>query len=181
MRCRSISTKAVKPQKSTSLRTCGEPILPRQRCAERKVTAPKGAIANPDRYSDRDRRKAYDSEEEKLEKTLKTGENKQILSRASSKRWVTRSHQSTPTSPITWSTRSSKAPTPIEVQIDFDKNSGKGHESRRDVKPVAGGRNGQGSGSEPRKTVSLLIYDVRVLRVRPITTMRRYEGHVISE
>ena len=43
----------------------------------KKAESPKGPIANPDRYSDRDRRKAYDSESEKLEKALKTGENKQ--------------------------------------------------------------------------------------------------------
>ena len=47
----------------------------------RKAETPKGAVANPDRYSDRDRRKAYDSESEKLEKALKTGENKESYRR----------------------------------------------------------------------------------------------------
>jgi uncharacterized protein YmfQ (DUF2313 family) len=47
----------------------------------KKAETPKGAVANPDRYSDRDRRKAYDSESEKLEKALKTGENKESYRR----------------------------------------------------------------------------------------------------
>ena len=41
-----------------------------------KSDYPQGTTANPERYSDRDRRKAYDSEGEKLEKTLKIGETK---------------------------------------------------------------------------------------------------------
>ena len=42
----------------------------------KKSDYPQGTTANPERYSDRDRRKAYDSEGEKLEKTLKIGETK---------------------------------------------------------------------------------------------------------
>jgi hypothetical protein len=42
----------------------------------KKSEYPKGTTANPDRYSNRERRKAYDSEGEKLEKTLKTSETK---------------------------------------------------------------------------------------------------------
>jgi hypothetical protein len=42
----------------------------------KKSEYPKGTTANPDRYSNRDRHKAYDSEGEKLEKTLKTSETK---------------------------------------------------------------------------------------------------------
>ena len=42
----------------------------------KKSDYPQGTTANPVRYSDRDRRKAYDSEGEKLEKTLKIGETK---------------------------------------------------------------------------------------------------------
>ena len=90
----------------------------------KKSESPKGTTANPDRYSDRDRRKAYDSEEEKLEKTLKTGENKKYyrdqLEKAGYKITSVNSDK-----PDYVEYEIVKGTDTYEVQIDFDKNSSK--------------------------------------------------------
>jgi uncharacterized protein YmfQ (DUF2313 family) len=90
----------------------------------KKGESPKGTTANPDRYSDRDRRKAYDSEEEKLEKTLKTGENKEYYRRELEKMGykVTSVNADRPDY-VEYEIV--KGTDTYEVQIDFDKNSGK--------------------------------------------------------
>jgi len=90
----------------------------------KKVSAPKGAIANPDRYSDRDRRKAYVSEEEKLEKTLKTGETKQSYRSQLEKMGYKITSVNTD-KPDYVEYEIVKGNDTYEVQIDFDKNSGK--------------------------------------------------------
>jgi uncharacterized protein YmfQ (DUF2313 family) len=98
----------------------------------KKSEYPKGTTANPERYSDRDRRKAYNSEEEKLEKTLKTGETKNFYRKELEE--------------MGYKITSVNADRPdyveyeivmgndtYEVQIDFDKNSGKA--TKVDVAP----------------------------------------------
>jgi hypothetical protein len=55
----------------------------------KKSESPKGTTANAERYSDRDRRKAYDSEADKMEKSLKTGESKDFY-RKQLEEWVTK-------------------------------------------------------------------------------------------
>jgi uncharacterized protein YmfQ (DUF2313 family) len=90
----------------------------------KKVSAPKGAIANPERYSDRDRRKAYDSEEEKLEKTLKTGETKQTY-RSQLEKMGYKITSVNADKPDYVEYEIVKGNDTYEVQIDFDKNSGK--------------------------------------------------------
>ena len=90
----------------------------------KKVSAPKGAIANPERYSDRDRRKAYDSEEEKLEKTLKTGETKQSY-RSQLEKMGYKITSVNADKPDYVEYEIVKGNDTYEVQIDFDKNSGK--------------------------------------------------------
>jgi uncharacterized protein YmfQ (DUF2313 family) len=90
----------------------------------KKVESPKGAIANPDRYSDRDRRKAYDSEEEKLEKALKTGENKQRY-RTQLEKMGYKVTSVNADKPDYVEYEIVKADDTYEVQIDFDKNSNK--------------------------------------------------------
>ncbi|HEX6439251.1 MAG TPA: hypothetical protein VF182_19180 [Candidatus Binatia bacterium] len=90
----------------------------------KKVSAPKGAIANPERYSDRDRRKAYDSEEEKLEKTLKTGETKQTY-RSQLEKMGYKVTSVNADKPDYVEYEIVKGNDTYEVQIDFDKNSGK--------------------------------------------------------
>lgn len=91
----------------------------------KKGESPKGTVANPDRYSDRDRRKAYDSEEEKLEKTLKTGENKQYY-RGQLEKMGYKITSVNADRPDYVEYEIVKATDTYEVQIDFDKNSGKG-------------------------------------------------------
>ena len=90
----------------------------------KKVSAPKGAIANPERYSDRDKRKAYDSEEEKLEKTLKTGETKQSY-RSQLEKMGYKITSVNADKPDYVEYEIVKGNDTYEVQIDFDKNSGK--------------------------------------------------------
>jgi len=90
----------------------------------KKGEFPKGTTANPDRYSDRDRRKAYDSEEEKLEKTLKTGENKQHY-RSQLEKMGYKVTSVNADKPDYVEYEIVKGNDTYEVQIDFDKNSGK--------------------------------------------------------
>jgi uncharacterized protein YmfQ (DUF2313 family) len=90
----------------------------------KKGESPKGAIANPDRYSDRDRRKAYDSESEKLEKALKTGENKQHY-RGQLEKMGYKITSVNADKPDYIEYEIVKGNDTYEVQIDFDKNSGK--------------------------------------------------------
>jgi uncharacterized protein YmfQ (DUF2313 family) len=90
----------------------------------KKGEAPKGTTANPDRYSDRDRRKAYDSEEEKLEKTLKTGENKKYYRDQLEKMGYKVTSVNTD-KPDYVEYEIVKGTDTYEVQIDFDKNSSK--------------------------------------------------------
>jgi uncharacterized protein YmfQ (DUF2313 family) len=91
----------------------------------KKGEAPKGTTANPDRYSDRDRRKAYDSEEEKLEKTLKTGENKKYY-RDQLEKMGYKVTSVNADKPDYVEYEIVKGTDTYEVQIDFDKNSSKG-------------------------------------------------------
>jgi len=90
----------------------------------RKAESPKGAVANPDRYSDRDRRKAYDSESEKLEKALKTGEKKDSYRRQIEKMGYKVTSVNAD-KPDYVEYEIVKGDDTFEVQIDFDKNSGK--------------------------------------------------------
>jgi uncharacterized protein YmfQ (DUF2313 family) len=90
----------------------------------KKGDFPKGTTANPDRYSDRDRRKAYDSEEEKLEKTLKTGENKKHY-RDQLEKMGYKVTSVNADKPDYVEYEIVKGTDTYEVQIDFDKNSGK--------------------------------------------------------
>jgi uncharacterized protein YmfQ (DUF2313 family) len=90
----------------------------------KKVASPKGPIANPDRYSDRDRRKEYDSEEEKLEKSLKTGESKQSY-RSQLEKMGYKITSVNADKPDYVEYEIVKGNDTYEVQIDFDKNSGK--------------------------------------------------------
>ena len=90
----------------------------------KKAEPPKGTTANPDRYSDRDRRKAYDSEEEKLEKTLKTGENKKNY-RDQLEKLGYKITSVNADKPDYLEYEIVKGDDTYEVQIDFDKNSGK--------------------------------------------------------
>jgi uncharacterized protein YmfQ (DUF2313 family) len=90
----------------------------------KKGEYPKGTTANPDRYSDRDRRKAYDSEEEKLEKTLKTGENKKYY-RDQLEKMGYKVTSVNADKPDYVEYEIVKGTDTYEVQIDFDKNSGK--------------------------------------------------------
>jgi uncharacterized protein YmfQ (DUF2313 family) len=90
----------------------------------KKAESPKGTTANPDRYSDRDRRKAYDSEEEKLEKTLKTGENKKYY-RDQLEKMGYKVTSVNADKPDYVEYEIVKANDTYEVQIDFDKNSAK--------------------------------------------------------
>lgn len=91
----------------------------------KKGEFPKGTTTNPDRYSDRDRRKAYDSEEEKLEKTLKTGENKKYY-RDQVEKMGYKVTSVNADKPDYVEYEIVKGTDTYEVQIDFDKNSGKG-------------------------------------------------------
>jgi uncharacterized protein YmfQ (DUF2313 family) len=90
----------------------------------RKAESPKGATANPDRYSDRDRRKGYDSESDKLEKALKTGENKESYRRQIEKMGYKVTSVNVD-KPDYVEYEIVKGDDTFEVQIDFDKNSGK--------------------------------------------------------
>ena len=87
----------------------------------RKADSPKGAVTNPDRYSDRDRRKAYDSESEKLEKALKTGENKESYRRQLEKMGYKITSVNAD-KPDYVEYEIVKGDDTFEVQIDFDKN-----------------------------------------------------------
>ena len=90
----------------------------------KKVASPKGPIANPDRYSDRDRRKAYDSEEDKLEKALKPGESKQSYrSQLEKMGYKITSVNADKSDYVEYEIV--KGTDTYEVQIDFDKNSSK--------------------------------------------------------
>jgi uncharacterized protein YmfQ (DUF2313 family) len=98
----------------------------------KKSEYPKGTTANPERYSDRDRRKAYDNEEEKLEKALKTGESKdfyrkQLEEMGSKITSVNADRADYVEYEIV------KGSDTYEVQIDLDRNSGKA--SKVDVAP----------------------------------------------
>jgi uncharacterized protein YmfQ (DUF2313 family) len=98
----------------------------------KKSEYPKGTTANPERYSDRDRRKAYNSEEEKLEKTLKTGETKDFYR----KQLEEMGYKITSVNadrPDYVEYEIVKGNDTYEVQIDFDKNSGKA--TKVDVAP----------------------------------------------
>jgi uncharacterized protein YmfQ (DUF2313 family) len=90
----------------------------------KKGEYPKGTTTNPDRYSDRDRRKAYDSEEEKLEKTLKTGENKKYY-RDQLEKMGYKVTSVNADKPDYVEYEIIKGTDTYEVQIDFDKNGGK--------------------------------------------------------
>jgi uncharacterized protein YmfQ (DUF2313 family) len=98
----------------------------------KKSEYPKGTTANPERYSDRDRRKAYNSEEEKLEKTLKIGETKDFYR----KQLEEMGYKITSVNadrPDYVEYEIVKGNDTYEVQIDFDKNSGKA--TKVDVAP----------------------------------------------
>jgi hypothetical protein len=98
----------------------------------KKSDYPQGTTANPERYSDRDRRKAYDSEGEKLEKTLKTGETKDFYR----KQLEQMSYKITSVNadrPDYVEYEIVKGNDTYEVQIDFDKNSAKA--TKVDVAP----------------------------------------------
>ena len=86
--------------------------------------AAKKGDADRSRYSDRDMRKNYDDEEKKLEQTLKTGQDKNFYRRELEKA----GYQITSVNydkPDYVEYEIVKGNDTYEVQIDFDKNSGK--------------------------------------------------------
>ena len=98
----------------------------------KKSEYPKGTTANPERYSDRDRRKAYDSEEEKLEKALKTGESKDFYRKQLEEMgYKITSVNADRADYVEYEIV--KGSDTYEVQIDLDRNSGKA--SKVDVAP----------------------------------------------
>ena len=85
---------------------------------------PKGTTKNPERFSDRDRMKTAKTTEDKLEQTLKTGEEKAFYRRELEKLgWkITATNYD---KPDYVEYEIVKGQDSHEVQIDFDKNSHK--------------------------------------------------------
>ena len=98
----------------------------------KKVDSPKQAMKNSERYSDRDRRKAYDSEEEKIEKTLKAGEDKDYYRRQLEKMGYKVTAVNADRADYV-EYEIVKGDDTYEVQIDFDKNTRKA--TKIDVAP----------------------------------------------
>jgi uncharacterized protein YmfQ (DUF2313 family) len=98
----------------------------------KKVDSPKQAMKNSERYSDRDRRKAYDSEEEKIEKTLKAGEDKDYYRRQLEKMGYKVTAVNADRADYV-EYEIVKGDDTYEVQIDFDKNTRKAN--KIDVAP----------------------------------------------
>jgi uncharacterized protein YmfQ (DUF2313 family) len=90
----------------------------------KNVEFPKRTTVNPERYSDRDRMKTSKNTEDKLEQTLKTGEEKPFYRRELEKLgWkITATNYD---KPDYLEYEIVKGPDSYEVQIDFDKNSHK--------------------------------------------------------
>jgi uncharacterized protein YmfQ (DUF2313 family) len=90
----------------------------------KKVDYPKKTIANPTRYSDRDRIKSSKDEEDKLEKALKTGEDKAFYRKELEKMgWKITSVNYDKADYVEYEIV--KGDQSYEVQIDLDKNSHK--------------------------------------------------------
>jgi len=90
----------------------------------KKVDFPNRTTANPSRFSDRDRMKSAKSEEEKLEKALKTGEEKDFYRRQLEKMgWKVTSVNYDKPDYVEYEIV--KGDTTYEVQVDIDKNSHK--------------------------------------------------------
>ena len=98
----------------------------------KKVDSPKQAMKNSERYSDRDRRKAYDNEEEKIEKTLKAGEDKDYYRRQLEKMGYKVTAVNADRADYV-EYEIVKGDDTYEVQIDFDKNTRKAN--KIDVAP----------------------------------------------
>jgi uncharacterized protein YmfQ (DUF2313 family) len=92
--------------------------------SRKKVDYPKNTTENPARYSDRDRMKSSKDEEDKLEATLKTGEDKDFYRRELEKMgWKITSVNYDKADYAEYEIV--KGDQSYEVQIDFDKNSRK--------------------------------------------------------
>jgi uncharacterized protein YmfQ (DUF2313 family) len=90
----------------------------------KKVDYPKKTTENPARYSDRERTKSSKDEEDKLEKALKTGEEKDFYRRELEKMgWKVTSVNYDKPEYVEYEIV--KSDQTYEVQIDFDKNSRK--------------------------------------------------------
>jgi uncharacterized protein YmfQ (DUF2313 family) len=90
----------------------------------KKVEYPKKTTANPTRYSDRDRMKSSKDEEDKLEKALKTGEDKNFYRKQLEKMgWKITSVNYDKPDYVEYEIV--KGDQSYEVQIDFDKDSRK--------------------------------------------------------
>jgi uncharacterized protein YmfQ (DUF2313 family) len=90
----------------------------------KNVAAPRGTTTNPERYSDRERRKTAKDSEDKLEQALKTGEEKAFYRRQLEKMgWKITSVNHDKPDYVEYEIV--KGDDSYEVQIDFDKNSRK--------------------------------------------------------
>lgn len=90
----------------------------------KKVDYPNKTTANPSRFSDRDRMKTAKNEEDKLEKQLKTGEEKDFYRRQLEKMgWKVTSVNYDKPDYVEYEIV--KGDATYEVQIDFDRNSHK--------------------------------------------------------
>jgi uncharacterized protein YmfQ (DUF2313 family) len=90
----------------------------------KKVEYPKKTTANPTRYSDRDRMKSSKDQEDKLEKALKTGEDKDFYRKQLEKMgWKITSVNYDKPDYVEYEIV--KGDQSYEVQIDFDKDSRK--------------------------------------------------------
>jgi hypothetical protein len=90
----------------------------------KKVAYPQKTTANPTRYSDRDRMKSSKDEEDKLEKALKTGEDKDFYRKQLEKMgWKITSMNYDKPDYVEYEIV--KGDQSYEVQIDFDKDSRK--------------------------------------------------------
>jgi uncharacterized protein YmfQ (DUF2313 family) len=90
----------------------------------KKVNYPSRTTANPERYSDRDRMKTAKNAEDKLERSLKTGEEKAFYRRELEKMgWKITSVNYDKSDYVEYEIV--KGDDSYEVQIDFDKNSHK--------------------------------------------------------
>jgi uncharacterized protein YmfQ (DUF2313 family) len=95
-----------------------------QALSGKKVDYPKRTTANPERFSDRDRMKSSKDDKEKLEQTLKTGEEKAFYRRELEKMgWKVTSVNYDKTDYVEYEIV--KNDNSYEVQIDIDKNSHK--------------------------------------------------------
>jgi len=92
--------------------------------SDKKVAYPAKTTANPERFSDRDRKKMSKNEKEKLEQALKTGEEKEFYRRELGKlNWKITSVNYDKPEYVEYEIV--KGDTSYEVQIDFDRNSHK--------------------------------------------------------